>query len=44
VAAKPQGTVALAAGVYEAVSSVVGSALIVVVSPAPPLLVYVLVG
>ncbi|HEX9497741.1 MAG TPA: hypothetical protein VF926_05010 [Mycobacterium sp.] len=43
VAANPQGTVAFAAGAYEAVSSVVDWTLIVVVSPAPPLLLYVLV-
>jgi hypothetical protein len=43
VAANPQGTVAFAAGANEGVSSVVGATLIVLVSPAPPLLVYVLV-
>ena len=43
VSANPQGTVAFAAGANEGVSSVVGSALIVLVSPALPLLMYVLV-
>jgi hypothetical protein len=43
VAANPQGTAAFVAGANEGASSVVGSTLIVLVSPAPPLLVYVLV-
>ena len=37
VAANPQGTAAFVAGANEGVSSVVGSTLIVLVSPAPPL-------
>jgi hypothetical protein len=42
--ANPHGTCAFAAGANEAVSNVVGSGLIVTVSPAvPPLLLYVLV-
>jgi hypothetical protein len=43
VAANPQGTCAFAAGANEGVSSVVDSGLIVMVSPALPLLLYVLV-
>jgi len=38
VAKKPQGTSAFAAGLNDGVSSVVESGLIVMVSPAPPLL------
>jgi len=43
VAANPQGTCAFAAGANEGVSSVVDSGLIVMVFPALPLLLYVLV-
>jgi hypothetical protein len=43
VAANPQGTAAFVAGANEGVSSVVESTLIVMVPPALPLLLYVLV-
>ena len=44
VAANPQGTDAFSGGANDGVSSVVESTVIVMVSPAPPLLLYVLVG
>ena len=43
VAANPQGTEAFSGGAKDAVSSVVESTVIVMVSPALPLLLYVLV-